>query len=106
MALFKLDLALGMQLEVGLGKQRLPTAAAKADEEHARQLWCRHFCTSAGAGFQRKLLSGILRDSARDLVVDRARHGDARASRLCGDRRVLAGIAILDAERGELRSLS
>jgi len=32
----KLALALGLQLEVGLGPQRLPSAAAKAEEENAR----------------------------------------------------------------------
>ena len=32
----KLALALGLQLEVGLGPQRLPSAAAKAEEEDAR----------------------------------------------------------------------
>ena len=32
----KLALALGLQLEVGLGPQRLPSAAVKAEEEDAR----------------------------------------------------------------------
>jgi len=32
----KLALALGLQLEVGLGPQRLPSAAAKAEEEDVR----------------------------------------------------------------------
>jgi transcriptional regulator with XRE-family HTH domain len=32
----KLALALGLQLEVGLGPQKLPSAAAKAEEEGAR----------------------------------------------------------------------